>query len=425
MTLLTQSAVALAKVEATHGTDANPTAADDALLVSEPGFSVDPNILERDIVSRGLSPFPHIVGRKLAQITFTHEVRGNGLVQSGLVADEPMLGRLLRGCGYEAVAMAGDVENVSAPQKDSTNSANEVLTFAADATSAPTLSSPVMYTLEVTTGGASATAAYSLTNNNSDEDDLSTPATGTLTDGTAVSLGGSGASILPTFVGGGDAIIGSKFHIVVYPNGIIYRPRSTGFESLTLYLYLDGLLHKVTGAQGTFTVTAESGNYATMEFTFTGNYNTVVDEAMPADPNYSDVLPQQVELANLTWGDNNTYCAQQWTIDAANNIVPRICVNAKDGYDGVRLSDRAPSGGFDPEAVLVANGNFWNDMANGVAKTFFARVGTTQGNQTVMFARKAQTNSLGYGDRDGIRTFDVGLLFKREKGDDELEFAFT
>ena len=69
--LLSKRALLLAKIETTPGTDALPVPALDAILVADPEFSIDPNILERDFVSSDLSPFEHIIGRKLASITFT------------------------------------------------------------------------------------------------------------------------------------------------------------------------------------------------------------------------------------------------------------------------------------------------------------------------------------------------------------------
>ncbi len=51
MTLLTQRALLLAKLEATPGTDAVPTAVADAVLVADPDFTVDPNVLERNFAT--------------------------------------------------------------------------------------------------------------------------------------------------------------------------------------------------------------------------------------------------------------------------------------------------------------------------------------------------------------------------------------
>ena len=48
--LLTRKALLLAKRETVAGVDAVPTAALDSVLVNDPEFSVDPNVLEREFV---------------------------------------------------------------------------------------------------------------------------------------------------------------------------------------------------------------------------------------------------------------------------------------------------------------------------------------------------------------------------------------
>ena len=99
--LLTRKALLLAKRETVAGVDAVPTAALDSVLVNDPEFSVDPNVLEREFVAQDLSPFEHIIGRKLASISFTTELKSNGLAQQGdVVANQPKLARLMQGCGY-------------------------------------------------------------------------------------------------------------------------------------------------------------------------------------------------------------------------------------------------------------------------------------------------------------------------------------
>ena len=78
----------------------------DAVLVEDPMYSIDPSVLERNFVRKSISVLPHAIGRKLAKITFTTEVRGNGKLQSGLLADAPLLGRLFRACSMSQTLIA-------------------------------------------------------------------------------------------------------------------------------------------------------------------------------------------------------------------------------------------------------------------------------------------------------------------------------
>jgi hypothetical protein len=419
--LLTQKAVVLAKVETTPGVDAAPVEATDAVLVEEPQYSIDPTVLERNFTRSDLSPYPHLMGRKLARLQFVVEARGNGIVDSGLLADAPIITRFLQACGYAVAAIPAGTGQIGPVIPDAQNDpSNPAVVWVAGGV--PTVTKPILYTIEVTTGGASGVAEVTVTGNNDAVDDLTPPLTSTITSGTPEALGAAGGTIAGTWAG--NLVQGSKYRVLVTPPGVKATPVSTGFKTITLYAYFDGLLHKVTGAVGTFSVQCEAGGYGRFTFEFTGSYVPVTDAAMPANPVYETTLPPVVELANLTWGSMNTLVAASWAIEQANAVVPRSDVNAADGFNGMRITRREPSGSFTPEATLEADNPFWDDLANSRSKYFSAVVGDTAGNMLVFDAPRAQSNGLQYGDRDGIRTLDVGLRFKRYVGNDELRFIF-
>jgi len=67
--LLTRKAVVQVALEDTYYTAAT-VGLNDGLLVSNPMFTVKPNVLERNFVRNDLSPMAFIVGRMLAGMTF-------------------------------------------------------------------------------------------------------------------------------------------------------------------------------------------------------------------------------------------------------------------------------------------------------------------------------------------------------------------
>lgn len=416
-TLLTQKAVVLAKIQTAVGSPATLSAALDAIQVADPVFGVDPTVLERNFTSKDLSPFPHLIGRKLASMSFTTEMRGNGLQQSGVLADQPRLARLLQACGFSVAAMSAAASCLGPIVPDAGNSAAvPAIAWATAGTLAVGHTKPVMYTI---TKGATNTITIT---NNDNTIDPGTGASTTIASGTAVVLGACGVTITPTFTG--TIPTGSIFRVIVFPKGIKVLPISEDQLPITLEAYFDGIKHTITDAFGTFSVNAEAGGYATLEFTFTGNYVAPTGAALP-DPTFETTLPQQVENAALTWGGATDLVVAAWTYDQQNTIVPRPDVNSPDGYKGSRITSRAPAGGMDPEAMLVAEGDFWGDFATAKSKLFQARVGSTPGNVVMMVGPVVQTSDVAYGDRDGLRTFDLSLLFKRLNGNDEIGFYFV
>lgn len=240
---------------------------------------------------------------------------------------------------------------------------------------------------------------------------------------TALTIGDSDVTLTPTWTG--NLTLGDSWTVYVYPVGLKYLPVSEDFESITLEAYFDGVMHKITGAFGTFSITANAGEYATINFTFTGQYHAPEDADVPA-ATHETALPAIVELARLWLGDSDFKpVVNAFTFDQANTIVPRPDVNSTDGYIGVRLTNRAPTGGIDPEATLVADYDWWGKMASSEEIAFSMRIGSTAGNIICMNAPKIQYTGLTYQSRDDIRVYDAGISFGRDQGNDEMEFVFA
>lgn len=421
--MMNRKSLVLAKVETVPGTDAVPTQNLDALLVMNPQYSADPKLLPRKFVTPYLSPNPSLVGRKLAKLKFEMEYRGNGKQNSGVLTDQPMLARLMNACGYGISAMASAAAQIFPAVPDVDNPASAPVIAWADSATAPTCATPVVYTIAVTTGGASGTAQVRVTSNNTAEDNPSaTPVV--ITSGTALTLGTKGSSVTPTFTG--SLVVGQKWRVLVSPKGILAKPDSASTTTLTLYHYTDGLLWKITNAQGTFSLKAPAGELPVLTFEFTGQYNAPADVALPTSPVYETALPSQVELALLTWSSNNSLVVSEWDFDAGLKLSPRGDVNSPDGYQGVRITDRETGGSFKPEAELEANAAFWSDFAAGKTRTFYSKVGTVAGNTVAMFGSAAQSRGINPGDKDGILEYDIKLSFTRGPvGDDEIYFLFV
>jgi hypothetical protein len=410
--LLTRRAVLLAAVESTYNSAESTSASTDAVLVSEPDFSADVQTLERNFSRASLSKLPMAAGRKLATMTFQTEIRSNGLVDSGSLAQTPMLARLMRACGYSLTAFSaadvGTVHNVGDHENAATWADGGTLTNTA----------PIPYKLEVTTGGASGTAEITVTSPVTGEGN----AAAAVSSGSAFTVGDAGLELTPTF--SGDLVVGQTWFVLLKPKGIEAVPVSSGFESMTLRMYLDGILHVMTGSIGTFAISADAGQLGSISWTFTGQYVTPVDGALPTGVAYETTLPAQFELAQMSI-DGYTAVINSLSMTQNNDIQPRSDANAADGYNGVRLVDRNPEMGIDPEAALAANQDFWGKLATAKRMPLSARFGRTVGNTVYLTAPSVQYTGLTYADRSGIRTHDAGLSLPGIVGDDEVSFFFA
>lgn len=196
-------------------------------------------------------------------------------------------------------------------------------------------------------------------------------------------------------------------------------------KTATLYIYYDGALQKVTGAMGTWSLQGQAGSIAKLQFTFTGVYAGTTDVPIPdAAFNFTDPVPPVVQSAVLVYGTNTDLVVDQFKLDIGNQVQERTDVNSVQGLKGVRITDRKPTGSFDPEAVPEADHPFWGDMASGALNPLTFQVGDTPGNQVVFGAPKCQITGMAYQDRKGIRAYTATISPRRVTGNDELSITF-
>jgi hypothetical protein len=206
----------------------------------------------------------------------------------------------------------------------------------------------------------------------------------------------------------------------------IYTPSSvaTDHKSVTIYLYKDGIQHKITGAYGTVSFEGAVNGYGKATFEFIGQYYAPSDVALPLTPVFETTKPSQIELAQFTI-DGFAATISKFSLDMGVEVLPRLDANGTDGYNGTYIGDRTPKGGIDPEATLVASQTFWVKMATAIEMAFNFRVGSAAGNIVTFTAPKCQYSGLTYAARDKIQTLDAGLMFNGSSGDDEVTITFT
>ena len=427
--LLTKKVTFLFNIEAQPGVNPGLDPETNAVEVSEPEFTTDVTLLERNFVANDLSPFEDSVGRIVAGFKVVTEVRSNGRAQSGNLADRPILADMIRACGFELYAMTATGTDCHSPVLPDPSNAKTSPTVAWTSTNAATSNkAPVLYTIEVTTGGASGAAKVTVTSNSDAEavgtmgDVIAAPAEVTLTSGTPLPLGAKGGTLTPAWTG--VLTVGQKWSVCVFPRGIKAKPISDNFKTGAMAMNYDGVEHEGLRGLGSFQIDSTAGQIAKITFNYTTTFLQPGDDAIP-EVDFGDLpLAPQVELSTFTWGGNSGLVVEKWTYDQANQIEVRPSVNHRQGYAGSRITGRAPKVGFNPEMTHEADHPFWDEFTKAKSKVLLTRIGTEEGNQVVFFMGKVQTSEQPYGDRSGIRTYEKSGGAKRIKGNDEIIIVF-
>lgn len=411
----------------------------DAFEVISPDFTPDITTQRREVVSNDISPFEQLVTRKVGGMTFSLEVKSNGNTDATVA---PRIGRLIKACGFTETAIDTAAECVFRTVANTANTGD--LNFYGSTTS---YSGGVYLKIKATivTGGASGVATAHF-----EAPGEATVATGglnamsmtdtdevLLTDGVEITLhddlGNPIVTITPDFQSNNPSA-GDVYWVHVRPVGFLYQPATDNIESVTLDMqYPDdsgqAIRHRLIGARGTFSVNAAVGAFPTFDFEFTGTYVDQVDEPTLTGT-FEDTDPAQVEYAALAlaqrFGEKETeLCASTWSVDMANDIAIRDCINESNATKGAFLTAREPTVSYDPEAILAAQEPIWSYLENGTSVEWWVRHGTVDGNTVLFHAPNQQITNIAYADRNNIRVFNIDGSLARLNGNDELQILFT
>lgn len=238
-----------------------------------------------------------------------------------------------------------------------------------------------------------------------------------------VELKGSGAAGTPPEIGPLLRACGMQ-QTIVASTSVTYRPVSTGFESVTIYYFADGIRHVLTGCRGTVSFNLETGAFGKAEFTLTGHDGGVTDVAVPS-PTYDTTVPPA--LINVPFAIGGYAAAvNALTVDLSNGVAMPASMSATDGYGEILITSRDVQGSFDPLQVNVATKNYIQEWKNGTTGSFSTGViGSTAGNRYAFTGPVCYYREISPADRDGVRSFEIGCGFAESSGDDEISIAFT
>lgn len=310
--MLTKKTVLLAKIESPYGSDAAPAAADNAVVayVDDNPITIIGEVKERNFGNDDLSPYPELIGKKMAELKFTTEIKG-----SGAAGTAPRWGPLARACGLE--------------------------------------------------------------------------------------------------------------ESIVSATSVTYTPRSSSFEGCTIYLYVDGIRHDVIGCIGDYEIDLTAGEKGLINWTFRGLYELPTDQVIVA-PTFDTTTPVIVKGTTTTFG---SYAAiiEKLVLKANNVVAERPDFNQTHGVKGFAISSRNYVGNIILEAVLRAetNADFFSYFDARTLKALSLALGAVAGNITTLTAPYCYLRAPKWGNREGIRTFELEFQAARSSGDDEMALALT
>jgi energy-coupling factor transporter ATP-binding protein EcfA2 len=373
----------LAKVETTSGSDPVPTAALNAIEARNVQFTpLDGAYVENDIEAPYYGALAEIATSQSAKLSFDIALQG-----SGAAGTAPAYGPLLRGCGLAEKILAAAHTGTAQAGGAST------ITLAASASAVDNAYQGMFLTL--TGGTGSGQSGFVLAYN------------GTTKVATMVSAWTTQPTGTTTYSVGAQ---------------VAYVPVSTGMESVTLYAYFDGLLHKLIYGRGSVKASLTPKGLGKLSFDFTSLYTTPTDVALPGNPVLSGF--RQPAPVNNLWTSGfalHGFAANLYdlSMDLGQKVIRRDdCI----GIDDVQITDRQASGSVVIQAPLQAEKDYYTAARDAVLGPLAVTHGTTAGSRARFCLPAAQVKAPKLVDKNGIIGLGMDLRPVPVNGNDEIFF---
>jgi len=221
---------------------------------------------------------------------------------------------------------------------------------------------------------------------------------------------------------------GTAAHSGTAPIVYTLKSEEADLKSVSMLVYKDGNMHKITGSRGTVRFVMEAGQFGICEWDFNGLYNAVVAITHPDLSGIDTTKPPIIHASEFQIAGFSPVC-NSLTIDLANTLARRDDLNTVNGVKEYRITGRAPKMEFNADAVVEASNPFWGDWAGEIVDTFGIVVGSTAGHgQEVILTGFFQYDSNKYGDADGVSQYEaVASLISSDPNtqNDELQIQFS
>lgn len=203
---------------------------------------------------------------------------------------------------------------------------------------------------------------------------------------------------------------------------VTYDPVSTGFESVTIYHNVDGVLHKLTGCRGNVEFTFTAAQIPVMKFRMVGIYNAPSDAALPTVDYSGFQTPLACNTSNTTNFAFFSYAGalESLTLNLTNTVNYRTLI----GSEYVQLTDRRVEGTAVFEAPTIATKDYFSAAIGTALGALTITHGTAGGNKFKVDSARVDIAQPTYTDNNGVVMLSVPFVATPSStGNDEVEFT--
>lgn len=374
----------LAKIEATYAVDPTPSGAANAVLLNgQPTLTpMEMPSVQRDVLRPFFGNSESLPGSIYGKLELNVESAGPGAAGTA-----PAWGVLMRACGFSETIL------------------------------------PTALTGTAQAGGS--TTQIKLAASASAVDEFYNGMPISITAGTAAGQSGfivdyDGTSKLATVAGAAWALTDATS---AYSIGActVYRRITNNPESATLYMYIDGVLHKFNGARGNVGFELSNEKIPSLKFALQGLFQPVIDAVMPTAVFSAWKTPLPANKANTPFFMLHGFqgALDSFSFDAGNKPAFHSLMG-QGATDQMLITDSNPTGSISMEATTIAQKNWWQIIQTAALGMFALQHGNQAGNRIAVTMPAAQLTQPKYGEKNGVVLLNASLIPVPVSGNDEL-----
>lgn len=208
---------------------------------------------------------------------------------------------------------------------------------------------------------------------------------------------------------------------------MVYTPRSSGFESVSINTYADGILHKAYGCVGNVTFEGKAGEGIDVSFDFKGNVATSGNLVYGSNPTVT--YPQDRKIMAESYGmtisdftvGSTSPIVRSFRFDSGNQIIERADLNSSKSLYGLFITDRQPK----LDVTVEVDGNSsWNPFTNLASSSNTVAVslthgGSANGERWRFSFPTLETRDVKMADDQGVRVYNISydIISTTDDGD--------
>lgn len=204
---------------------------------------------------------------------------------------------------------------------------------------------------------------------------------------------------------------------------VTYTPVSSAFDSATMWMHIDGVVHKLVGARGELGFRGNNRSATMWTYDFQGIFVPVADLVLPTAVLTAFQKPLAFNKANtptFTLHSVSGIALRNMSWQMGNQVAYRNLVNS----ELVRITGRQPTGRLEMAAELMAVKNWFTTVRDGASGSMQLVHGTAAGNIVEINQPQVQLTEVAYDNFEGDAMLNATTkLMPSASGNDEVSIV--